>query len=127
MGFSLVSAAEILYHCLFGLILPLCRSGREPPAKDSLYQDKDVECGGHVAVDGGTAHVVGAVQEPDRPCPCHEVGHLQLVPGHGELCPEVRAVVMARRAAGMSTRELTKYRNIWRRQERIIWRQKLLF
>merc|ERR1719273_1160910 len=69
MGFSLVSAAEILYHCLFGLISPLCRSsrGRQPPAKDRLYQvyvyDKDVECGngngngrGDEERGGGSAH-----------------------------------------------------------------------
>ena len=29
MGFSLVSAAEILYHCLFGLFSPICGRGKK--------------------------------------------------------------------------------------------------
>jgi len=48
MGFSLVSAAEILYHCLFGLFSPICGGGRRN-TKDRLYRvytySKDAETG----------------------------------------------------------------------------------
>ena len=48
MGFSLVSAAEILYHCLFGLFSPICGGGRKN-TKDRLYRvytySKDAETG----------------------------------------------------------------------------------
>ena len=48
MGFSLVSAAEILYHCLFGLFSPICGGGKRN-SKDRLYRvytyNKDAENG----------------------------------------------------------------------------------
>ena len=48
MGFSLVSAAEILYHCLFGLFSPICGGGKRNN-KDRLYRvytyNKDAENG----------------------------------------------------------------------------------
>lgn len=48
MGFSLVSAAEILYHCLFGLFSPICGRGKKS-TKDTLYRvytySRDLENG----------------------------------------------------------------------------------
>ena len=37
MGFSLVSAAEILYHCLFGLFSPICGRGKKSTKVTILY------------------------------------------------------------------------------------------
>ncbi|XP_023319996.1 uncharacterized protein LOC111695065 isoform X2 [Eurytemora carolleeae] len=41
MGFSLVSAAEILYHCLFGLISPLCTRKKQDRLSSVRHESED--------------------------------------------------------------------------------------
>ena len=40
MGFSLVSAAEILYHCLFGLFSPICGRGKKSTKVSIFIREK---------------------------------------------------------------------------------------
>ena len=40
MGFSLVSAAEILYHCLFGLFSPICGRGKKSTKVSTIIREK---------------------------------------------------------------------------------------
>jgi len=83
MGFSLVSAAEILYHCLFGLFSPICGRGKKNN-KDTLYRvytySRDLEnglCDRHKK-----AEIVRLSEFQKQETTSLEDSYKDMVPGH---------------------------------------------